>query len=145
MRASPSAMVLLVEEPPTAISSCRADSLISPSKKCCNSTWLGIDKSGPDLDRIEKRSQAASMVSFSFCWKLSISYRRAAIRDIGKNARQNLFLSSSKSPATFPTLWAYHCFTLSSSEKGNNFHRSVSCDMLKIVRQAQSCSNTLKW
>jgi hypothetical protein len=41
-------------------------------------------------------------------------------------------------------LWAYHCFALSSSEKGNNFHRSVSYDMPKMIRQAQSYSNSLK-
>ena len=86
-RASPSLIVLCVNEPPTVMSSCRADSLLSPSQKCCNSTWLGIDKSGPNLDRIEKQSQAASMVSFSFCWKLRISCHKAAIQDIGKNAR----------------------------------------------------------
>ena len=78
--------------------------------------------SRPERVRIENMSQAAPMVSFSFCWKLMISCHRAAIQDIGKNAKQNLFLSSSQSIATFPTLWVYHCFTLSSSEKGNNFH-----------------------
>ena len=123
----------------------RADSLLSPNKKCWNNTWLGIDKSGLECVRIENWSQAAPMVSFSFCRKLRISCRRAAIRDIGKNTRHNLFLSSSQSPATFPMLWAYHCFALLSSEKGNNFHRSVSCDMPKMVRQAQSYSNSLRW
>ena len=94
-RASPSTVVLWVNKPLAAISSYRADSLLSPNQKCCKSTWLGIDKSGPDLVKIENLSQAAPMVSFSFCWKLSISCRRAAIRDIGKNVRHNLFLSSS--------------------------------------------------
>ena len=143
-RASPSAMVLWVNEPLTTISSCRADSLLSPNQKCYKSPWLGIDKSGLDLIKIKNLSQAAPIVSFSFCWKWSISCHRVAIRDIGKNARQNMFLSSSQSLATFLTLWAYHCFALSSSEKGNNFHRSVSCDMPKMVRQAQSYSNSLK-
>ena len=55
-RASPSAVVSWVKEPPTAISSCRADSLLRPCQKCYNSTWLGIDKSGPNLDRIKKWS-----------------------------------------------------------------------------------------
>ena len=144
-RASSSAMVLWVNEPPVAMSSYRVDSFLRPNQKCCTSTWLGIDKSGSDLVKIENLSQAAPMVSFSFCSKLSISCRRAVIQDIGKNARHNLFLSSSQSPATFPTLWAYHCFALSSSEKGNNFHQSVSCDMLVMIRQAHSCSNSLKW
>ena len=94
-RASPSLVVLCVNERPTVMSSCRADSLLSPNQKCCNNTWLGIDKSGPENVRIENLSQAAPMVSFSFCWKLRISCRRAAIRDIGKNTRHNLFLSSS--------------------------------------------------
>ena len=103
--ASPSVVVLWVNEPPIAISSYRANSLLSPNQKCCKSTWLSIDKSGLDLIKIENLSQGAPMDSFSFCWKLSISCRRAAIRDIGKYARQNIFLSSSQSLATFPTLW----------------------------------------
>ena len=144
-RASPSTMVLWVKEPSAAISSYRADSLLRPNQKCYNSTWFGIDKSGPDLDRIKKRSQATPMVSFSFCWKLRISCHRAVIWDLGKNARQNMFLSSFQSPATFPTLWAYHCFTLSSREKGNNFYRNVSCLMPEIVKQAQSWSNSHRW
>ena len=53
-RASPSTVVLWVKEPPAVISSCRVDSLLRPSQKCCNSTCLGIDKSRPDLGRIEK-------------------------------------------------------------------------------------------
>jgi hypothetical protein len=141
-RVSPSAVVLWANDPPAAISSCRAASLLRPNQKCCNSTWFGIDKSRPDLDRTEKWSQAAPMVSVSFCWKLSISCRRAAIRDIGKNARQNLFHNSSQSLFTFPTLWSYHCLVLSCREKGNNFQRKVSCDMPEMVRQAQSCSNS---
>jgi hypothetical protein len=31
-------------------------------------------------------------------------------------------------------VWAYHCFTLSTREKGNNFHPSVFCAMPKMVR-----------
>jgi hypothetical protein len=126
-RPSPSAVVLWVKEPPAAILSCRVDSLLRPSQKCCNNTWLGIDKFWLDLDRIEKLSQATPMDSFSFCWKLRISCCRAVIQDIGKNARHNV---------SFPTLWAYHCFALSSSEKGNNFNWSVSCDMSEMIRQA---------
>jgi hypothetical protein len=142
INASPSVMVLWLNEPPAAISNCRADSLLRPNKKCCSSTWFGIDKSGPEYSRSENLAQAAPMVSFSFCWKLRISYRREVIQDIGKNARQNLFFNSSQSPFTFPTLWAYHCFALSSREKGNNYHRRVSCDMPKMVRHAQSRSNS---
>ena len=75
-RASPSAVVLWVNKPPVAMSSCRADSLLSPNQKCYKSTWLGIDKSRLDLVKIENLSQAAPIDSFSFCWKLSISCRR---------------------------------------------------------------------
>jgi hypothetical protein len=74
-------MVLWVNKPPATMSSYRADSLLSPNQKCYKSTWLGIDKSKPDLVKIENLSQATPMDSFSFCWKLSISYRRVAIRE----------------------------------------------------------------
>ena len=85
--ASPFSMVLWLNEPPVVISSYRVDSLLRPNQKCCNSTWFGIDKSGPKCVMSENLAQAAPMVSFSFCWKLRISYHREAIRDIGKNAR----------------------------------------------------------
>ena len=85
--ASPSAMVLWLNEPPVAISSCRADSLLRPNQKCCNNTWFGIDKSGLECVRIQNLAQTTPMVSFSFCWRLRISCRREAIRDIGQNAR----------------------------------------------------------
>ena len=66
-RASPSYVVLCMNNPPTVMSRCRADSLLRPNQKCYNNTWLGIDKSRPDLVKIENLSQAAPMVSFSFC------------------------------------------------------------------------------
>ena len=40
-RASPSAVVLWVNEPSAAMSRCRVDSLLSPNQKCYRSTWLG--------------------------------------------------------------------------------------------------------
>ena len=46
-RASPSAVVLWVNDPPAEMSSCRVDSLLSPNQKCWSNTWSGIDKSGP--------------------------------------------------------------------------------------------------
>ena len=49
--ASPSAMVLWLNEPSAAIPSYRADSLLRPNQKWCNSTWFGIDKSGLDCAR----------------------------------------------------------------------------------------------
>ena len=79
-----SAMVLWLNEPPAAISSCRVDSLLRPNQKCCNSTWFGIDKSRPECARSENMAQVSPMVSVSFCWKLRISCRREAIQDIGK-------------------------------------------------------------
>ena len=80
-------MVLWVNEPLAAMSSCRVDSLLSPNQKCCKSTWLVIDMSGLDLVKIDNLPQATPMVSFSFSWKVSISCGRATIQDIGKNAR----------------------------------------------------------
>ena len=61
---SPSTMVLWLNEPPTMISSCRANSLLRPNQKCCNSTWFGIDKSGLECARSENLAEAAPMVSF---------------------------------------------------------------------------------
>ena len=66
-RRAPFSMVLWVNEPSAAMSSCRADSLLRPKQKCCNNMWFGIDKSGPECDRSENLAQAAPMVSFSFC------------------------------------------------------------------------------
>ena len=65
-RASPSAVVLWVNEPSAAISSYRVDSLLSPNQKCCKSMLLGIDKCGPDLVKIENLSQATPMDSSFF-------------------------------------------------------------------------------
>ena len=42
-RASPSVVVLWVNDPPVEMSSCRADSLLSPNQKCWSNTWSGID------------------------------------------------------------------------------------------------------
>ena len=78
-RASPSVVVLWVNEPPAVISSYIVDSLLRPSQKCCNNTWFGMDKSGLECARSENLAQAAPMVSFSFCWKLRISCHREAI------------------------------------------------------------------
>ena len=64
-RASPSAVVLWVNEPPTEMTSCRADSLLSPNLKCWSNTWSGIDKSGPTCVSCENLAQAAPKDSFS--------------------------------------------------------------------------------
>ena len=55
-RPSPSIVVLWVNEPSTVISSCREDSLLRDSQKCCNNMWFGIDKLGPECVRIENLS-----------------------------------------------------------------------------------------
>ena len=49
-------LCFLVNEPTTVISSYRADSLLRPNQKCCNNTWFGIDKSGPDHVKNENLS-----------------------------------------------------------------------------------------
>ena len=64
-RASPSAVVLCVNDPPAEMSSCRADSLLSPNQKCWSNTWSGIDKSGPSCVSCENLAQAAPKDSFS--------------------------------------------------------------------------------
>ena len=64
-RASPSSVVLCVNDPPADVSSIRADSLLSPNQKFCNSTWLGIDRSGPDLVKVVNLSQATPRDSLS--------------------------------------------------------------------------------
>ena len=52
-RASPSAVVLWVHEPPAVISSYRADSLLRLDQQCYNNTWSGIDKAGLECVKIE--------------------------------------------------------------------------------------------
>ena len=63
-RASPSAVVLCVNDPPAEMSSYRADSLLSPNQKCWSNTWSGIDKSGPVCVSCENLAQAAPKDSF---------------------------------------------------------------------------------
>lgn len=46
-KASLSLEVLSMNDPPTGVSSCRADSLLCPNQKCCNNTWSGINRFGP--------------------------------------------------------------------------------------------------
>ena len=51
--------------PSAEMSSCRADSLLSPNQKCWSNTWSGIDKSGPVCVSCENLAQAAPKDSFS--------------------------------------------------------------------------------
>jgi hypothetical protein len=63
--------------------------------KRCKITPSGNDKSGPACINVENRAHAAPIDS-SFCSKSRIALDRETIRDMGKNARQNLSLISSK-------------------------------------------------
>ena len=85
------------------------------------------------------------MHSLSFCWKERISLRRAMIRDIGKNSRQNLSLSSSQLSCTLPTVYMYYCSPFPIREKGNNFHLRVSCVMPAMANNEHSRSKSDKW
>ena len=143
--AFPSLMVLCENERPEDMSRWRAASLLRPRWKWCNRMWLGKERFGPELIRLMNLAQAAPNVSFSFCWKVRTSIRRAAIRDKGKKARQNLSQSLSQFPFTPPTVWAYHYFALPKRENKNNFHLMVSCVMLTIVSQEHNFSNSLRW
>ena len=49
-------VVLWVNKPQAAISSCRVDSLLNPNQKCYKSTCLRTDKSGLDLVKIKNLS-----------------------------------------------------------------------------------------
>ena len=64
-RASPSVVVLWVNDPPAEMSSCRVDSLLSPNQKCWSNTWSRIDKSGLACVSCENLAQAAPKDSFS--------------------------------------------------------------------------------
>ena len=64
-RASPSAVVLWVNEPPAEMSSYRADSLLSLDQKCWSNTWSGMDKSGTACVSCENLAQDAPKDSFS--------------------------------------------------------------------------------
>jgi hypothetical protein len=103
---------------------------------------MGNDKSGPACVNVENLAQAAPIYSFSHCSKSRIALGREPIRDMGKNARQNLSLSSSQSPFVLSTANVYHCFTFLVREKGNNFHFSVFCVMPKMLRHEHTSSNS---
>ena len=67
------------------------------------------------------------------------------IQDMGKNARQNLSLSSSQSPFVLSTANMYHCFAFPVREKGYNFHLSVCCFMPEMLRNEHISSNSSRW
>jgi hypothetical protein len=67
-----------------------------PKQKSRNNMLSGKDKSGLACINAENLAQAAPIDSFSCCSKSKIALAsRETIWDMGKNARQNLSLSSS--------------------------------------------------
>ena len=94
---------------------------------------LGKDKSRLACINAENLGQAAPIDSFSYCSKSRIALGREPIRDMGKNARQNLSLSSSQSPFILSTVCVYHCSTFPMREKGNNFQLKVSYVMPEML------------
>jgi hypothetical protein len=103
----------------------------------------GKDKLGPACINAGNLAQAAP-IDFSYYSKSRISLGREPIWDIGKNARQNLSLSSSQSPSVLPTARVYYYFAFPMREKGNNVswnrpnYKSTSP---KIITEASKFSN----
>jgi hypothetical protein len=113
-----------------------------PEQKRCKITPSGNDKSGPTCNNVENRAQAEPIDSFSRCSNSRIALGRGPIRDMGKNVRKKLPLSSSQSPFALPTTNMYHCFAFPVREKGNNFHLMVSCVMPKMYRHGHISSKS---
>jgi hypothetical protein len=101
----------------------------------------GKDKLGPACINAGNLAQAAP-IDFSYYSKSRISLGREPIWDIGKNARQNLSLSSSQSPSVLPTARVYYYFAFPMREKGNKFHLSVSCVMPEMLRHEHISSKS---
>ena len=85
---------LCVKRPPAVMSGHRLACMSIPKQKSHNNMLLGKDKSGPVCINAEILTQAAPIDS-SRCSKSRIVLGRETIRDMEKNARQNLSLSSS--------------------------------------------------
>ena len=134
--------IICVKQPPTVISRHRLVSKSIPKQKSHSNMLSGKDKSGPMCINAENLAQATPIDSFSRCSKSRIALGREPIRDIGENARQNLSLSSSRSPFVLSTTLVYHCFTFSMREKGNNFHFRVCCVMPEMLRHEHISSNS---
>ena len=133
---------LCVKRPQVVMSRHRSASMSRPKQKRCKITPLDSDKSGPTCINIENIAQAAPIDSFSHCSKLRIALGRETIRDMRKNAKQNLSLSSSQSLFELSTMCVYHCLTFPMREKGNNVHLKVSYVMLEILRHEYISSNS---
>ena len=127
-------MGLCVNRPLVVASRHRSTCMSIPKQKRHNNTPLGKVRSRPACINIENRAQAAPIDSFLRCSKLRIALGREPIRDMGKNARQILSLSSSQSPFVLSIANVYHCFAFPVREKGNNFHLKVCCVMREMLR-----------
>ena len=85
------------------------------------------------------------MHSLSFCWKEQISLCRAMIRDIGKNSRHCLSLTSCQLLCTLPTVYVYHYSAFPIKEKGNSFHLRVSCVIPAMANNEHNRSKSNRW
>ena len=106
-----SIVILCVNDPPMVMSRYMKASMSRPKQKRCNIMLSGKDKSGPACIKVE--NQGLPIDSLLYYLKSRIALVRESIRDIGKNARQNMSLSSSQSPFVLPTACVYHCFAFS--------------------------------
>ena len=102
------------------------------------------EKSRPACINTENLAQAIPIDS-SRNSKSRIVLGREPIWDMGKNARQNLSLSSSQSLFVLSTANVYHCFAFPVREKENNFHLRVSCVMPEMLRHEHISSNSCRW
>ena len=91
--------------------------------------------------RSSKRAQAEPKDSSTFCLKFKTSILRLATLEIGKKFKQKLEHRFSQSPCILPMVLLYQCFATPIKENGNNFHRTVSSDILTMRRHAQVYSN----
>ena len=139
-----SIMGLCVKRPPAIMSRHRSACMSIPKQKSHNNMLSGKDKSGLVCINAENLAQAAPIDSLH-CSKSRIVLGRESIRDIGKNARWNLSLSSSQSPFVLSTACVYHCFIFPVREKENNFHFRVSCVMPEMLRREHISSNSCRW
>ena len=92
-----------MKRPPAVMSRHRSAFMLVPKQKSHSNMLSGKDKSWPVCINAENLTQAAPKDSFSCCSKSRIALGRETIRDIGKNARQKLSLSSSQYPFMLST------------------------------------------
>ena len=134
-------LVLCVKQPPAVTSRHRSAFMSIPEQKSHSNMLLGKEKSGPACINAENLAQTIPIDS-SHCSKSRIALGREPIRNMGKNARQNLSLSSSQSPFVLSMANVYHYFAFPMREKGNNFHLRISCVMPEMLRHEHISSNS---